>query len=88
MVIFPCYMPDGETLYALSGRHIDFKRFYIHSKNESFKVFNIFGVNLNENVFIFESIIDSYTVDNSIACLGADISKNILKMIKKRLLFT
>ena len=83
MVIFPCYMNDGKTLYAFSARHTDLKRFYIHSKNDSFKVFNIFNVNLNENVFIFESIIDSYTVDNSIACLGADISKNILKMIKK-----
>lgn len=82
MVIFPCYMPDGETLYAFSARHTDFKRFYIHSKNESFKVFNIFGVDKNENVFIFESIIDSYTMTNSIAALGSDISENILKLIK------
>jgi hypothetical protein len=83
MVIFPSYCEDGETLFAFSGRHTDRKLFYIHSKNEAFKVFNIFNVNLKENVFIFESIIDSYTVDNSIASLGSDISENILKMIQK-----
>lgn len=82
MIIFPCYMPDNENLYAFSARHTEFKRFYIHSKNESFKVFNIFNVDLNENVFIFESIIDSYTMTNSIAALGSDISENVLKLIK------
>ncbi len=82
MLIFPCYMPNNETLYAFSGRHTEFKRFYIHSKNESHKVYNIFNVNLNENIFIFESIIDSYTLDNSIAALGSDISENILNDIK------
>lgn len=83
MIIFPCYMEDRETLYSFTGRHTEFKRFYIHSKNESFKVYNIFNVDLCENVFIFESIIDSYTVENSIAALGADISQNVLKLIKQ-----
>jgi transcription elongation factor Elf1 len=82
MIIFPCYMKDGETLYAFTGRHTDRKVFYIHSKNEAFKVFNLFQVNIKENVYIFESIIDSYTISNSVAALGSDISKNILNRIE------
>lgn len=76
-------MPDGETLYAFTARHTEFKKFHTHSKNESFKIFNFFQVNLKEEVFIFESIIDSYTVTNSVAALGADISKSILDKIEQ-----
>lgn len=83
MLIFPCLMPDGETLYAFTARHTEFKKFHTHSKNESFKIFNFFQVNLKEEVFIFESIIDSYTVTNSVAALGADISKSILDKIEQ-----
>lgn len=83
MIIFPCYMEDGETLYAFLGRHTKFKKFHIFSHNESFKIFNIFNVKLDEDVYVFESIIDSYLIENSVAVLGADVSVNVLERIKK-----
>ena len=86
MIVFPCYAEDGKQLMSFMARHTEYKKFHIHNKNESFKVFNFFNVNLSESVFIFESIIDSFCLENSIAALGADISNNILHRIKHPIL--
>ena len=83
MLIFPCYWKDGEHVYAFQGRSLTEKRFYIHSKNDSFKVAGLFQVDLTKPVYIFESIIDSYSMNNSIAMMGADLSSSVLKMIEK-----
>jgi hypothetical protein len=82
-LVFPCYWKDGEHVYAFQSRSMKDKRFYIHSKNESFKVAGIFQVDLTKTVYIFESIIDSYYKQNSIAAMGAAISQQVLNMIPK-----
>jgi hypothetical protein len=82
MLIFPLYWKDGEHVYGFQGRSMKEKIFYNFSNNESFKVYNIFNVNLDKPVFIFESIIDSYYKENSIAVLGSSISNIVLGMIK------
>jgi transcription elongation factor Elf1 len=83
MLIFPCYWKDGEHVYAFQGRSLSDKRFYIHSKHDSFKVYGIFQVDLTKPIYIFESIIDSYCKKNSIAMMGSDISLPVLRMIEK-----
>jgi hypothetical protein len=74
MLIFPFYMEDHKTLYGFQGRHTEEKRFNTHSKNESFKVYNIFGVTKDKPVIAVESLIDSLNIDNSISMLGSDLS--------------
>jgi hypothetical protein len=84
MLIFPFLLEDQETLYGFQGRHTKVKTFFTHSKNEFMKVYNLYNVNLSETVYIFESIIDSLMVPNSIAMLGTTLSKPILDMIKHK----
>lgn len=83
MLIFPFYWKDNIHVYGFQGRSLKDKRFYIHSKNDSFKVEGIFQVDLEQPVYIFESIIDRYVMKNSIAVMGSDISTQVLSMIKK-----
>ena len=83
MIIFPLYYDiEEEIMYGFQGRHYKQKKFLTFCKN-NFKVFNYFQVDLTKEVFIFESIIDSMFVDNSIAILGSDVSQDILRTIKK-----
>jgi hypothetical protein len=88
MVIFPFLLEDNETLYGLQGRHTDKKLFHTISNNESMKIYNIFNVNLEEPVPVFESIIDSLMVDNAIAMLGSTLSVGVSNMIKKKIMIT
>ena len=88
MIIFPFYLEDQETLYGFQGRHCKEKLFNTHSKNESMKVYNMYNVELNKPVHIFESIIDSLMVDNSIAMLGTSLSKPVLDMMKDKIFIT
>lgn len=83
MLIFPFIMADSEMIYGFQGRHTEHKRFHTHSKNESLKVYNIYNVNIDEPVYVFESIIDSMMMDNSIAMLGTTLSKAITDKMKK-----
>lgn len=86
MIIFPFLLEDQRTCYAIQGRRIDgIKRFNTFSNNESMKVYNLFNVKLDEPVYIFESIIDSLMVENSIAMLGTSLSKSCSNMIKEKI---
>jgi hypothetical protein len=80
-LVFPLY--KGDMMYGFSSRSMTDKKFHIHLKNDSFKVYNIFNVNLEKPVYVFESIIDSLYTPNSIACLGSDLSDKILGLIKE-----
>jgi hypothetical protein len=84
MLIFPCYY-DSDRVYAFQGRSIATKMFYNHFPNESFKIHNIFGVDLTKDVYIFESIIDSYCMPNSVAMLGTSLSDQVKLMIPKKI---
>ena len=82
MLIFP--FRKGEFVYGFQGRTIDgMKRFHTFSKNESFKIYNIFNVDLAKPVYIFEAIIDSFYKKNSVAMCGADLSEQVQKMIEQ-----
>ena len=83
MLIFPCYY-DEHRVYAFQGRSIEGKTFFNHFPNESFKVYNIFNVDLTKDVYIFESIIDSFCIPNSVAMLGTSLSKQVTSMIPNR----
>lgn len=81
MLIFP--FRQGEYVYGFQGRTVDgSKRFHTFSKNESFKIYNIFNVDLEKPVYIFEAIIDSFHKTNSVAMCGADLSTQVQQMIK------
>jgi len=83
MLIFPLWY-DDELAYGFQGRSIEGKRFHTFMPNTSYKVYNLFQVDKSATVYVFESIIDSYVTTNSISMLGADLSKPVLKILKKR----
>lgn len=80
MLIFPFW--KGDKVYGFQGRSLVDKRFYNFSRNESFKIYNIFNVDLTKPVYIFESIIDSLHVGNAVASLGVSLSPVARAMIK------
>lgn len=83
MLIFPWYIGDSDLCYGFQGRipSKTEKRFITYSSNESFKIYNIFNVNTSSNVYIFESIIDSFYMPNSIAMCGSSLSDRVNKML-------
>lgn len=78
MIIFPFYDNEGN-IYGFQGRSIEEKRFYTFLKNDNLKIYNIFNINYRKNIYVFESIIDSLFVENSIALLGCN--NNILEKL-------
>lgn len=83
MLIFPFYF-DEERVYGFQGRSLETKMFYNFQKNESFKVYNIFGVNRSDTVYIVESIIDSFQIQNCIAMCGTSLSERVVNMLPYR----
>lgn len=79
MVIFPFYAPEG--IYGYQGRSIQGKSFHTNSQ-PGHKIYNIFNVDLDKRVYIFESIIDSLFVRNSISMLGTSLPKTYLEKIR------
>jgi len=80
MVIFPFY--KGEEVYGYQGRSVTEKRFH-NNVQEGFKLYNIYNVDTKKPVYIFESIIDSLFIENSVAMMGSDISTQMLKKLKE-----
>jgi hypothetical protein len=77
---FPLW--KGDKMYGFQVRHLKNKKFFTYCKQEAFKVYNIFNVDLTAPVYIFEAIIDSFAMSNSIAVLGASIQKRVLDKIE------
>jgi len=79
-IIFPFY--NGKKVYGFQAR--SYKDKYFHTVvEEGQKIYNLYNVNLSEDVYIFESLLDSLYTPNSIACLGSDIADHHLQKIKK-----
>lgn len=78
---FPLW--KGDEMYGFQIRKLDRKVYLTYCDQEEFKVYNIFNVDLSQPVFIFEAIIDSLAMDNSIAVLGSSIQDNVLERIEK-----
>lgn len=79
----------GNEIYGFYTRSPSTKRFYTFIKPEyvGYKAWNLFSVNLDEPVYIFEGIFDALSAQqaglvNSIALLGAKPSTEMLNMIK------
>lgn len=92
MLIFPFYAEEPREdlfdtmVHGFQGRSIrGEKRFHTFSKNESFKVYNFFRVDKSKPVYIFEAIIDSLGIPNSMSMLGADMSDRIMKQIPEKI---
>ena len=77
-IIFPLYF--GEKIYGWQERSISKKYFHTHTE-ENYKIYNFFNIDNKKPVFIFESIIDSLFVKNSISSLGSDINSTIIRKI-------
>jgi hypothetical protein len=81
-IIFP-FRDSENKIYGFSTRSINKKFFHIELAGEnSFKIFNFFGVNKYLDCYATESIIDSLFLDNSIAMNGASLSKKISTQFK------
>ena len=81
-IVFP--FVKEKYNYGFQCRSLNKKMFYIFSPNDSFKVSGIFSVDTTKDVFVFESIIDSYHKQNSIASLGTSLSENVKKLLPNR----
>lgn len=77
----------GSQVYGFQVRHIQHKQFYtfIPEENEGYKVWNWFDVNMDEDLYIFESYFDALSsgLTNITAQLGATLSEDRLKEAKK-----
>jgi len=82
MVIFPLRFNEKE-IYGFQGRAIKEKRFSTFMPNDNYKVYNLFNVDRTANVYVFESIIDSFVIPNSISMLGSDLSQPVRKTLKR-----
>lgn len=79
-IIFPFYYND--KIYGFQSRNIAMKRFNIFLCDESYpKIFNLFNIDLNKDVYIFEGFFDSIFIENSICLNGADISIEYISQI-------
>ena len=79
----------ANKIYGFYTRSIYEKKFYTYVKEgyTGLKAWNLFQVNLNEPVFIFEGIFDAMAaiqsgIKNSIALMGAKPSAEIMNLIK------
>jgi len=82
MIIFPLRY-DEEHVYGFQGRTVIGKRFSTFMPNDDYKVYNLFNVDRTANVYVFESIIDSFIMPNSISMLGADLSIPVRNTLKR-----
>jgi hypothetical protein len=81
MVVFP--FRDSKGIYGYQGRSLEGKRFHTYS-TPGHKYFMGDNLRFNSTVYIFESIIDSLFVDNSIAMLGSSLTPTLHNLLKDR----
>lgn len=83
-IIIPLYFEN--RIYGFYSRRLDKKQFftYIHT-NVGYKVWNLFNVDLDKPVYIFEGIFDAIAsgLDNVVACMGAKINQERLDEMKQ-----
>ena len=77
-----------SNYYGFYARSLTEKRFINFTLNPNYGVWNLFNVDLNKPVFIFEAILDAlsfrqiYKTNQIIALNTSTISKNVLNLIK------
>lgn len=84
MITIPFIRKKDNKIYGFSSRSITDKKFHISLVDENNpKIYNIFNIDNNKPVYIFEGIFDSCYIDNSIALNGAVLNKELLSKINK-----
>lgn len=81
-MIMPLYRNSDNAIYGFVGRAIDKKKFVFIRFSKDNSIYNIFNIDNSKPVYIFESIIDSLVMPNSIAMLTSDINDELLNQIK------
>lgn len=83
------FFKDSNTIFGFQARNIYQKEFRTELfSDKNLKVWNLFNVDLSKDIFVFEGVFDAVFVNNSIAMLGADLTKEITKFIpKEKLVF-
>ncbi|MGI7717294.1 toprim domain-containing protein [Campylobacter coli] len=77
-----------SSYYGFYARSLTEKRFINFTLNQNYGVWNLFNVDLNKPVFIFEAILDAlsfrqiYRTNQIIALNTSTIAKNVLDLIK------
>lgn len=77
-----------SSYYGFYARSLTEKRFINFTLNQNYGVWNLFNVDLNKPVFIFEAILDAlsfrqiYKTNQIIALNTSTIAKNVLDLIK------
>lgn len=87
-LIVPFEFEEGEDfVYGWQSRKLNKKEFKISLPEDNPKIWNLFSVKENKNLYITESIIDSCMLYHiglqSISMLGSDLHKEILDNFKK-----
>jgi hypothetical protein len=87
-IVIPLYF--GKRLYGFTSRSTTNKDFYtrIPEENIGWKVWNIFNVDFDQPLYIFEGTFDAMSIEskNVVACLGADFPDEFLKKAKDPIL--
>lgn len=83
-LVMPLYRNNDNKIYGFVARSLTNKRFLVSFTSElNVRLYNIYNIDNERPVYILESMIDAYNVDNSIAMLTATIPDHILCEIKK-----
>lgn len=85
-LIIPMYNSD-KKMYGYQKRFAHKKEFSIELDrlNRKFKAWNLYEVNLEEDVYIFEGVEDALSsgLDNVIAVMGKNVHEHIMNILKK-----
>jgi hypothetical protein len=82
-IVIPLKRNSDNKFYGFTSRSISQKKFIIQLfSEEAYKVYNLYNVDLEKEVYIFESVFDSLYIENSIACCGAAFPDELLESIK------
>jgi len=81
-LIIPFFYKNESQIYGYQIRSLVDKVFKIRIPEGNPKVWNLFNVDWNREVFVFEGVFDAIFVENSIALLGADIPKYLEGKLK------
>jgi len=78
----------GNKWYGFQAVNITKKQYFIYMPNENagFKIWNFYNINLDETVYIFESIFDALSSgkENCVSTLGITISEEVSNSIKDK----
>jgi hypothetical protein len=83
-IVIPLKRNIDGGIYGFNSRSIYEKEFrnYLFSEN-GLKIYNLYNVNIDKDIFVFESVFDSLYIENSIASCGVEFPENSIEGIDK-----